>query len=396
MDGSPHCAPRNKVPPGTIERPSGPPQPLDPSAGCRVVSPPAGSMEYHPYMGVIDDRPVCDTPQCETTPILLPHPRSTSRLRKRLPQHVVHPRRVGVPALPSRLESSGRSQRDPKSLHDPGLPPRVGEVMWFSHLLLLLTQPPLALPPLDHLLRQPHFSRFHGGVHALNFHEWRLSSVSSENQDCRDELRTSCPAASESPLHAYTSHEGSLFCRWCRGRGVNPIDATIPLIVDILIHLRQDKGFSDQRCRGAFASPTKTLLPIALASAKRVGELHALSYRVSHSLGWKEVSFSFVPGFVAKTQDQSSLEPRLENFTVLTLPQPSSSPNGRLLCPVRTVKCHLNRTSQHRPRRERLFLTSGHTRKEISNNTVSFWLLKVISLVYQLSGRPLPSNLPLG
>ena len=107
------------------------------------------------------------------------------------------------------------------------------------------------------------------------------------------------------------------------------------------------------------------------------------------------MSFSFVPGFVAKTQDQSSLEPRLENFTVPTLPQPSSSPNGRLLCPVRTVKCHLNRTSQHRPRCERLFLTSGHTRKEISMNTVSFWLLKVISLVYQLSGRPLLSPSPL-
>ena len=135
----------------------------------------------------------------------------------------------------------------------------------------------------------------------------------------------------------------------------------------------------------------KTLLPIALASAKRVGELHALSYRMSHSVGWKEVSFSFVPGFVAKTQGQSSLELRLENFTVPTLPQPSSSPNGRLLCPVRAVKCHLNRTSQYRPRCERLFFTSGHTRKEVSKNTVSFWLLKVISLVYQRTGRPLPS-----
>ena len=117
MDGSPHRAPGNQVPPGTIEHPSGPPQPPEPNAGCRVVSPPAGSMEYHPYMGVADDRPVRDTPQCEATPILLPHPRSTSRLRERLPQHVVHPRR----------ESSGRSQRDPKSLHDPGLPPQARE-----------------------------------------------------------------------------------------------------------------------------------------------------------------------------------------------------------------------------------------------------------------------------
>ena len=138
-----------------------------------------------------------------------------------------------------------------------------------------------------------------------------------------------------------------------------------------------------------------TLFLIALASAKRVGELHALSYRVSDATDWKEVSFSFVPGFVAKTQDQSSFDPRFENFTLPAVPKSSSSPNGRLLCPVRAVKRYLDRTSQHRPRCERLFVTSGHTKKEISKNTVSFWLRKVISLAYQLSGKPLPSPSPL-
>ena len=44
------------------------------------------------------------------------------------------------------------------------------EKAWFADLLLLLTQPPLALPLWDRLLRQPHFNRFHGGVHALNLH----------------------------------------------------------------------------------------------------------------------------------------------------------------------------------------------------------------------------------
>ena len=51
----------------------------------------------------------------------------------------------------------------------------------------------------------------------------------------------------------------------------------------------------------------KTLFLLALASAKRIGELHALSYRVSHTRDWGEVSFAFVTGFVAKTQDPSSL-----------------------------------------------------------------------------------------
>ena len=108
------------------------------------------------------------------------------------------------------------------------------------------------------------------------------------------------------------------------------------------------------------------------------------------------MSFGFVPGFVAKTQDQSSLDSRFENFTVPALPKSSSSPNGRLLCPVRAVKCYLPRTAQHHPRCERLFVTSGRTKKEISKNTVSFWLRKVISLAYQLSGKPPTNPLPLG
>ena len=60
------------------------------------------------------------------------------------------------------------------------------EKVWFAELLPLLTQPPLALPLWDRLLRQPHFHRFHGGVHALNLHAWWFSSVSSESRAFRE------------------------------------------------------------------------------------------------------------------------------------------------------------------------------------------------------------------
>ena len=40
------------------------------------------------------------------------------------------------------------------------------------------------------------------------------------------------------------------FCGWCCGRGDTPFDATIPLIVDFLIHLRKDKGFSLSALKG--------------------------------------------------------------------------------------------------------------------------------------------------
>ena len=138
----------------------------------------------------------------------------------------------------------------------------------------------------------------------------------------------------------------------------------------------------------------KTLFLLALASAKRIGELYSLSYRVSLSRNWAEVSFSFVPGFVAKIQDPSSLAPRFEGFTVPALPNVRNNRNGRLLCPVRAVRRYLGHTAAHRPRCERLFVTAGRSKKEISKTTVSFWLRKTISCAYELAGTDLPVPAP--
>ena len=85
------------------------------------------------------------------------------------------------------------------------------EKEWFANLLLLLTQPPLALPWWDSLLRQPHCNLFHQGVHALNLHAWRLSSVTSESQAFREGLPEPCQGVSDPPPHASTSRGGRSF-----------------------------------------------------------------------------------------------------------------------------------------------------------------------------------------
>ena len=46
------------------------------------------------------------------------------------------------------------------------------------------------------------------------------------------------------------------------------------------------------------------------------------------------------------------------------------------------------------PRCERLFVTAGRSKKEISKTTVSFWLRKTISRAYELSGTALPVPAP--
>ena len=106
------------------------------------------------------------------------------------------------------------------------------------------------------------------------------------------------------------------------------------------------------------------------------------------------MSFSYVTGFVAKTQDPSSLAPWFEGFSVPALPNTRNNRNGRLLCPVRAVRGYLDRTAAHRPRCDRLFVTAGRSKKEISKTTVSFWLRKTISCAYELSGTALPVPAP--
>ena len=178
-------------------------------------------------------------------------------------------------------------------------------------------------------------------------------------------------------------------------RSVNPVELRPPAWdVSLVLQSLTGAPYEPLRtCEERFLAQ-KTLFLLALASAKRIGELHALSYRVSHTRDWGEVSFAFVTGFVAKTQDPSSLAPRFEGFSVPALTNARKNRNGRLLCPVRAVKVYLDRTAPHCPRCERLFVTAGRSKKEISKTTVSFWLRKTISCAYELSGTALPVPAP--
>ena len=178
-------------------------------------------------------------------------------------------------------------------------------------------------------------------------------------------------------------------------RSVNPVELRPPAW-DVALVLQSLTGAPYEplrTCDECFLAQ-KTLFLLALALAKRIGELHALSYRVSHTRGWAEVSFSIVPGFVAKTQDPSSIAPRFEGFSVPALPNVRNNRNGRLLCPVWAVMCYLDCTDAHRLLCERLFVTAARSKKEISKTTVSFWLRKMISRAYELSGTEQPVPAP--
>ncbi|XP_068248828.1 uncharacterized protein [Palaemon carinicauda] len=246
----------------------------------------------------------------------------------------------------------------------------------------------------------------------------------------------------ESSANVYQA-KWKVFCGWCRGRGLSPLDASIPTIAEFLVYLREEmrlsvsavKGYRSAlslafRLKGVDISSSlelsllirnyeltcpqsevrpppwnvvqvlralkrapfeplrqasdrhltwKTAFLLALASAKRVSELHGLSYDVAHSRGWGEVTFRFVPEFIAKTQNPGVSDPRFDSFKVTSLRSVTNDPDHLLLCPVRSLRRYLKRTAAARPHVQALFVSTGRTKRRVTKNSISSWIRKVIS-----------------
>ena len=120
----------------------------------------------------------------------------------------------------------------------------------------------------------------------------------------------------------------------------------------------------------------KTLFLLALATAKRVGELQALSSIVTFVGG--DACLSYIPQFVAKSESLTCSIPR--SFLVKSLAIFAAGLDiDLLLCPVRALRLYLLRAWSLSPRRHRLFMSPRRHSRAMSKNAVSFFLREVIS-----------------
>ena len=119
----------------------------------------------------------------------------------------------------------------------------------------------------------------------------------------------------------------------------------------------------------------KTLFLIALASAKRVSELQALSRTVAFSSSAAAVVY--VPEFLAKTE--SALRSLPCSFDIPSLSGFAAGlPDEMLLCPVRALSEYIARTSSVTNRPRRLFVSPRNPSRAVSKNGISFLLREVI------------------
>jgi len=127
---------------------------------------------------------------------------------------------------------------------------------------------------------------------------------------------------------------------------------SLPMVLDIL----RKPPFEPVALAPLPMLSRKTAFLLALASASRVSELHALDFSsLTHAPDWSSVTIRPLLEFVAKNQ-RSSMGPLGQRFIripALTPHLPSETKTA-LLCPIRALRAYLDRTAPHRDGRKRL------------------------------------------
>ncbi|MEL7079715.1 MAG: hypothetical protein AAGM46_28140, partial [Cyanobacteria bacterium J06582_2] len=134
-------------------------------------------------------------------------------------------------------------------------------------------------------------------------------------------------------------------------------------------------------CQSSLRSLTmKTLFLVALATARRMSELQALSRKV----GFRDdgAQLSYLLSFVAKNETRSHPIPRV--FQVKGLAQlVPDSPEDLKNCPVRVLREYCARVGPLRQGHRNLFCAVKNPSRPMSKNGVSFFLREVISKAHE-------------
>ncbi|KAL0198781.1 hypothetical protein M9458_007321, partial [Cirrhinus mrigala] len=133
----------------------------------------------------------------------------------------------------------------------------------------------------------------------------------------------------------------------------------------------------------------KTLLLLALASIKRVGDLHAFSVDEScleFGPADSQVTLRPRPGYVLKVPTTPF---RDQVVSLHVLPPEAADPALALLCPVRALRWYVDQTQSFRAS-DQLFVCFGGWQKgnAVSKQRMAHWIVDAITLAYQAQGVP--------
>ncbi len=185
-----------------------------------------------------------------------------------------------------------------------------------------------------------------------------------------------------------------LVCRFMRGaRRLLPVSRPLMPPWDLAVVLEGLKGPPFEPLLGASLKhlSLKTVLLLALASAKRVSDIHALSVSpacTQFAPGNTRMVLKPNPVFVPKVVGSCS-PIELAAFT--------ASPGERrahTLCPVRAVRSYMDRTQSFR-RSDQLFVSWAEPRRgqPVTKQRLAHWVVEAIALAYKSRDLQPPAGL---
>lgn len=128
----------------------------------------------------------------------------------------------------------------------------------------------------------------------------------------------------------------------------------------------------------------KTVFLVLLGTACRRSELHALDRtRLQHHTGWEWVDLLPTPGFKAKFQARGHDPDRDRHWHLKALPSGATSAKDRAKCPVRALRQYLKRSDRKRRGTTKLFIPIANDKDDITANTITSWVKKVILQAYR-------------
>ena len=156
-----------------------------------------------------------------------------------------------------------------------------------------------------------------------------------------------------------------------------PLHYSPPWDLDkVLEYLSGPPFFFEPLAEASFRNKTrKALFLLAMATAKRIGELQALSFSVSHR--GDDLVLHYDPFFLAKTESVSKPLPR--SVIVQSLADFVGDLPERVLCPVRAIS-YLRRAAcsvEFTP--SSLFVSPSDPKRTTSKNAMSFFLRQLIT-----------------
>ena len=173
------------------------------------------------------------------------------------------------------------------------------------------------------------------------------------------------------------------FCQNARPRSSNRLPKWDLNLV--LTYLNSTK-FEPMSQASLEAITLKTTFLLALATGKRVSELHALSRQQDYIV--KRTDGALIlhcnPLFLAKTQ-----LPDMRPKPIVLLPLKPGEVGDLSLCPVRAVNCYLQETNSV-SHSDRLLLRWAGKKTQIFPQTLSSWIRRVIREAYAFADVPLP------